>query len=205
MSVTVSAAERPRVRVPAGSAPLSTSADTAFMHLRALGQPAVAAAPPAAPAPAPGADQDRHKDGKFKAAPKSDEEEDAQKDPDEDEDPGDETDDGDDKSDDEESSGKRGKKRASARRRERARCASIFASEHAAANVEMAAHLAFQTSLTRSQAIALLAKAPPGSGGLAAAMQRIPNPRVGPGANAEAPTDQAIATGWDKAFGKNKR
>lgn len=45
---------------------------------------------------------------------------------------------------------------ASARRRERARCAAIFASKHAANNIPLAASLAFDTTMTRKEATAVL-------------------------------------------------
>ena len=44
---------------------------------------------------------------------------------------------------------------ASARRRERSRCAAIFASKHAVNNVPLAASLAFETTMTRGEAIAI--------------------------------------------------
>ena len=49
---------------------------------------------------------------------------------------------------------------AAARRRERARCAAIFATKAAGANPALAAHLAFNTTLTRSEAIRALKTAP---------------------------------------------
>jgi hypothetical protein len=45
---------------------------------------------------------------------------------------------------------------ASARRRERARCAAIFAHRSAAENVPLAMSLAFETNMTRKEAIAVL-------------------------------------------------
>lgn len=49
---------------------------------------------------------------------------------------------------------------AAARGRERARCAAIFASRHAAKNVALAANLAFNTTMTREQAIDVLRDSP---------------------------------------------
>jgi hypothetical protein len=49
---------------------------------------------------------------------------------------------------------------ARARRRERARCAAIFATKEAGANPVLAANLAFQTRLTRRQAIRVLRDTP---------------------------------------------
>ncbi|WP_232476149.1 hypothetical protein [Flavisphingomonas formosensis] len=46
--------------------------------------------------------------------------------------------------------------KAAARRRERARCAAIFAHPSAARNVALAASLAFETTMTRKEAIAVL-------------------------------------------------
>ncbi|MDR6850384.1 hypothetical protein [Sphingomonas sp. BE137] len=45
---------------------------------------------------------------------------------------------------------------ASARRRERARCAAIFANKAAVNNIPLAASLAFETTMTRQEAIAVL-------------------------------------------------
>lgn len=45
---------------------------------------------------------------------------------------------------------------ARARKRERERCAAIFASPHAASNIQMAAKLAFNTTLSRKEAIEVL-------------------------------------------------
>ena len=49
---------------------------------------------------------------------------------------------------------------AAARRRERARCAAIFACQAAGSNTQLAAHLAFNTTMTRSEAIGALEAAP---------------------------------------------
>jgi len=105
----------------------------------------------------------------------------------------------------EEMTGKSGN--AQARRRERARCKAIFGHKAAGRNPALAAHLAFNTSMSRSQAIATLkaggVAAPAASrpGGLAARMSSQPRTVLGqPPASANA--DQAIATGWGGAFAK---
>jgi hypothetical protein len=49
---------------------------------------------------------------------------------------------------------------AAARQRERARCAAIFGSKHAEGRAPLAAHFAFNTAMTRSEAIAALAATP---------------------------------------------
>ena len=78
--------------------------------------------------------------------------------------------------DDEEMSGKSAA--AQARGRERARCASIFASQYAQGREAFAAHLAFNTTMPRSEAIAMLKMAP------AAA---APAPAAAPGSRAAHP------------------
>lgn len=88
-----------------------------------------------------------------------------------------------------------------ARRRERARCAAIFAHKSAAANYPLAASLAFETTMTRSEAIAVLSKAPAARNGASEA-RSARNPSLGPGSNPELNTAQAISNRWDRAFGK---
>jgi len=88
---------------------------------------------------------------------------------------------------------------ARARRRERARCAAIFASPAAARNVALAAHLAFNTRLTRNEAISALGKAAPGVSGLAARMEGYA-PRLGPGGTLQGDGKMQIAKSWDAAF-----
>lgn len=110
-----------------------------------------------------------------------------------------EDDDGDDDSDKEEMRGR--SPIARARSRERARCSAIFMSRHAAGNPAMAAELAFNTTLSRKEAIAVLAAAPaqfvPSRSGRA---ER--NPRLGPGGEMMPSSSQAVAQSWDRAFGK---
>lgn len=74
---------------------------------------------------------------------------------------------------------------AAARKAERARCAAIFAAPEAAANVQLAAHLAFETDLSVQAAVGTLkAGAAGGSnrharGGLADRMAGEKSPRLG--------------------------
>ena len=87
-------------------------------------------------------------------------------------------------------------KALAARQRERARCAAIFASPHAAARPDVAAHLAFGTGLSRAAALDVLAavaagegpRAPRKAGGpmgaLWARMDGQTNPNVGTPAEA---------------------
>ncbi len=70
---------------------------------------------------------------------------------------------GGDEDDDDSDEEMRGKSASAvARRRERARCASIFACAAAGANPALAAHLAFNTTMTRSEAIGTLKATPAG-------------------------------------------
>lgn len=88
---------------------------------------------------------------------------------------------------------------AAARRRERARCAAIFGSKAAAKNPALAANLAFNTRMTRSEALVVLENSP-----AAAASDHsgrsARNPSLGGGGTAQVSSGQAIATGWDAAF-----
>ncbi|MDP1069401.1 hypothetical protein Q6326_31115, partial [Klebsiella pneumoniae] len=68
---------------------------------------------------------------------------------------------------------------ASARRRERARCAAIFGSRYAARNPVLAASLAFNTSMTRDQALTVLRDTPAGASAASGRSDR--NPRLGAG------------------------
>ncbi|MGI4850450.1 MAG: hypothetical protein ACRYGR_00675 [Janthinobacterium lividum] len=211
MSAAITA-DKPRVRVRAGETALSTAA---FQHLTggspvvaaglaaAAGLPAIAAqvaaavVPPApvieapaaaaeaAPGQEPAAEPARHDNGKFKSKKDEDEDDDEE---------------GDHASDDDENTGKRGKEKASARSRERARCAAIFRCEHAAANTAMAAHLAFETNLNRTAAVALLAAVPAPASGLAQAMTGYPNAPVGAGASKSPAPEQVEAKKVDAGF-----
>ncbi len=97
---------------------------------------------------------------------------------------------------------------AQARRRERARCEAIFASPHAAGRADVAAQLAFRTTMPRSAAIeslASLAKADGGAGGrrrrpgLDERMEDADNPRLSPGGGEKSGAAQ-VASSWDAAF-----
>lgn len=72
-----------------------------------------------------------------------------------------------------------------ARGRERTRIHGILTAPGAAANIGLAAHLAFETGMPQAQAIGILNAAgngTPARGGLAARMQGAPNPQLGAGA-----------------------
>jgi hypothetical protein len=89
---------------------------------------------------------------------------------------------------------------AAARRRERTRCAAIFGSKAAARNPVLAANLAFSTSMTRKEALAVLESTPaavtPGSG------REARNPSLGGGGTQQVSGTQAVASSWDRAFAK---
>lgn len=88
---------------------------------------------------------------------------------------------------------------AKARRRERARCAAIFASPAAANNPVLAANLAFQTSMSRKEALAVLESTPGARG--TNPTRSAGNPNIG--GQAPAPSkQQAIASRWDDAFAR---
>jgi hypothetical protein len=98
--------------------------------------------------------------------------------------------------DDEEMHGKSAA--AQARRRERARCAAIFATPQAAGNIALACSLAFETTQTRQEAIAVLKSQPANPG--ASAARSAANPRLGAGGAVSGPA--AVAASWDTAFAK---
>jgi hypothetical protein len=87
---------------------------------------------------------------------------------------------------------------ASARRRERARCAAIFASKAAAANPALAASLAFETTMTRKEALAVMRSQP---APMRAVGREAYNPRLGPGGDIETGS-KSVANSWDAAFKK---
>lgn len=101
----------------------------------------------------------------------------------------DEGDDGEDKKKDDDEADdedmKKGSKARSARLRERARCAAIFMDEAAGKNPALAATLAFNTDMPRSQAITVLraggAAVQPKRDSLDRRMSSIPRPNVGAG------------------------
>lgn len=110
--------------------------------------------------------------------------------------------DAEDDDDEEEMSGKSAAARA--RRRERARCKAIFSHKAAAQNVALAASLAFDTTMTRQEAIAVL-KSQEGRGGGRDAHddRRRRNPDLGPGDDGGGASNaKAAEAGWAKALAK---
>ena len=97
---------------------------------------------------------------------------------------------------------------AAARRRERARCSAIFGSKHAEGRAPLAAHFAFNTTMSRSEAIAALAASPVSAqpGARAAHPGRAAsNPQVS-GQGAPAVTGQrAIDASWAAARQANEK
>ena len=89
---------------------------------------------------------------------------------------------------------------ASARRRERARCAAIFGSRYSARNPVLAASLAFNTSMTRDQALTVLRDTPAGASAASGRSDR--NPRLGAGGDDSPSRQVAIASRWDRAMSK---
>lgn len=87
---------------------------------------------------------------------------------------------------------------AAARRRERARCASIFASKFAAKNPALAANLAFNTSMTRKEALVVLENTPVAASGYPDRQAR--NPALGGGGGTPPNSSQATSSSWDRAF-----
>lgn len=89
--------------------------------------------------------------------------------------------DAEDKEEDEEKEARKGRAK-SARERERARCAAIFAAASAGVRPDMAAHLAFNTGMKRTEAIALLDAAAAGGAprnSLSSRMSSVKTPNVG--------------------------
>jgi len=89
---------------------------------------------------------------------------------------------------------------AAARRREQARCATIFGSTAAARNPVLAANLAFKTRMSRDEALAVLEATPSAAQNNLSRANR--NPNVGAGASSSMTSQQAVASGWDRAFAK---
>lgn len=142
------------------------------------------------------------RDRRAKKAKKRDEDDNGDDDPD----PDDESEDGD-KDEDEEEDMKASGVTGRARARERRRCAAIFLSPHAAGAAHLAAHFAFNTRMTRGQAIQALAASVAAMGsrkpGLDARMDRAAIPVVGSGAGGAAMTPgQSILASLAKARGK---
>lgn len=100
-------------------------------------------------------------------------------------------DDGDDE--DEEMRGKSAVARA--RLREQARCASIFASKAAARNPVLAANLAFNTRMSRQEALAVLESTPAAA---SHADRSARNPSIGTSGGAKQSPQQAMAARWDQ-------
>lgn len=104
----------------------------------------------------------------------------------------------DDKKDDDEDEMRGKSAAASARRRERSRCAAIMGSKMAARNVVLAANLAFNTTMTRQQAIAVLRDTPaasvPDNG------RSARNPSLGAGGESGMNSRAAVASSWDIAM-----
>ncbi|VVD28467.1 conserved protein of unknown function [Paraburkholderia dioscoreae] len=88
---------------------------------------------------------------------------------------------------------------ASARRRERMRCAQIMGSPAAGRNPVLAANLAFNTSMTRKEALAVLTGTPAPA---ATAPVSRRNPSLGAGGERGVSSEQAIASSWDTAMQK---
>lgn len=147
---------------------------------------------------------------KAKAAQKKDEDEDPDDEPEDgDDDEGVDAEDKDKDTDLPEDKKSKKRARASARRAyakgrtaERARCAAIFASEHASGRVELAARLAFATDMTAAAAIGVLEASPKASrAALADRMAQLPPEQIRvPVGGPEAPKGDAIAALWDRAM-----
>ena len=89
---------------------------------------------------------------------------------------------------------------AAARRRERQRCAAIFNDRAAARNPQMAAQLAFNTTMPRSEAISVLRSAPAAASAGDSRQQR--NPQLGPGGDKSITSAQKAEASWDTAMKK---
>ncbi len=133
--------------------------------------------------------KDNDKSSKAKSKAESDDDEDAEEDED---DKKAKADDGDD--DDEEMRGKSAV--AKARRREQARCAAIFASPAAGCNPVLAANLAFNTRMTRAEALATL-EGTPAPASAAHVNRAARNPNLGVDGGAKPSPRQALAARWD--------
>ena len=102
---------------------------------------------------------------------------------------------------------------ADARRRERARCAAIFACKAAATNTQLAAHLAFNTTMTRSEAVGALGAAPvpePNRARGSHPDRKDANPHLSTNGGGSQPRSVQVAKSLDAAFAavnpkRNKR
>jgi len=113
------------------------------------------------------------------------------------------------KADDDDDSDDDGKENA-ARKSERARCAAIFASPAAGTRPDMAAHLAFNTSMSSKAAVEMLgvvaAGGAPAARGLAGRMASVSIPNVGAGAPAgKATTGAGSVANMIVEAGKKRR
>jgi hypothetical protein len=90
---------------------------------------------------------------------------------------------------------------AQARTRERSRCMAILTSEGAQLNPALAGHLAFNTSMTRQQAIAALSDAPAAPKPSAGSGREQRNPSLDP-AGGERSGSASTVKSWDAAFAK---
>ncbi|TAM50222.1 MAG: hypothetical protein EPN57_20595 [Paraburkholderia sp.] len=88
---------------------------------------------------------------------------------------------------------------AKARRRERMRCATIMGSAAAGKNPVLAANLAFNTAMTRKEALAVLEGTPAPAAAAPAARR---NPQLGAGGERGVSSEQAIQASWDTAMEK---
>ncbi|WP_454825904.1 hypothetical protein [Paraburkholderia xenovorans] len=88
---------------------------------------------------------------------------------------------------------------AKARRRERMRCATIMGCAAAGKNPVLAANLAFNTSMTRKEALAVLEGTPAPA---AAAPVSRRNPSLGAGGERGMSSEKAIESSWDTAMQK---
>jgi hypothetical protein len=97
---------------------------------------------------------------------------------------------------------------AAARQRERTRCAAIFGSKHAEGRAPLAAHFAFNTTMTRGEAIAALAATPATAqpGARAAHPGRTDrNPNVSGQGAPKVSGQKAIDASWDAARKANDK
>jgi hypothetical protein len=83
---------------------------------------------------------------------------------------------------------------------ERARCAAIFSAPSAAANPDLAAHLAFNTTLSPGAALETLARGGTSARPLATRMAGLGLPNPGPNPRAAPRAPAHAAGGWDKFF-----
>lgn len=117
----------------------------------------------------------------------------------------DDLDDGDEGGDDPDSEMRGRSAAAAARRRERARCAAILAHPAASLRADYAGHLAFNTRLSRREAIALLKAAPKAGGGLSGRMADYAGQRAGASNANPGTSPTTIASSWDAAFKRVKQ